>query len=48
MCASIAFLGVLLFPALSANATITDFNCVDDGDGAIVMNVPTLTGSLGD
>src|SRR5512140_1454030 len=38
---------LFLFAVSSVNASITSWNCADDGDGGIVMNPATLT-SVGD
>jgi len=38
----------VLTMALSAKADITDWNCADDGDGAIVMDTPTWGESGGE
>lgn len=40
---SILFSVLLLLVATTVNASIVDWNCDDDGDGAIVMGTPTLT-----
>jgi hypothetical protein len=34
---------LFLFAATTVNASIVDWNCADDGDGAIVMGTPTWT-----
>jgi hypothetical protein len=34
---------LLLLATTTVNASITSWNCADDGDGAIVMNTPTWT-----
>jgi len=39
----VAFLVISLVSASLVNATITDWRCDDDGDGAIVMGTPALT-----
>lgn len=40
---SISVLSIFLFSAPFVSAVITDWNCTDDGDGAIVMNDSSTT-----